>query len=79
MPGFRGTRSFGTEEFDPKEIEVDPVRMKAYGLSVGQIAAAVREPVTYVAVGPVFGTRTKDTPASTTAPPAIHQVKLPPW
>jgi thiamine-phosphate pyrophosphorylase len=26
-----------------------------------QIAAAVREPVTYVAIGPVFGTRTKDT------------------
>jgi thiamine-phosphate pyrophosphorylase len=26
-----------------------------------QIASAVREPVTYVAVGPVFGTQTKDT------------------
>ena len=26
-----------------------------------QIARAIREPITYVAVGPVFGTRTKDT------------------
>jgi thiamine-phosphate pyrophosphorylase len=29
--------------------------------SVEQIEQAVREPVSYVAVGPVFGTRTKDT------------------
>ena len=29
--------------------------------SVDQIVAARREPATYVAVGPVFGTRTKDT------------------
>lgn len=29
--------------------------------NVSQIDAAIREPVTYVAVGPVFGTRTKDT------------------
>ncbi len=29
--------------------------------SVVQVEAAVREPVTYVAVGPVFGTSTKDT------------------
>jgi thiamine-phosphate pyrophosphorylase len=28
---------------------------------VRQVDAAVREPLTYVAVGPVFGTRTKDT------------------
>lgn len=28
---------------------------------IAQIEAAVREPVSYVAVGPVFGTRTKDT------------------
>jgi len=28
---------------------------------VAQVDAAVREPVSYVAVGPVFGTRTKDT------------------
>jgi thiamine-phosphate pyrophosphorylase len=27
----------------------------------GQLEVALREPVTYVAVGPVFGTRTKDT------------------
>ena len=29
--------------------------------TTGQIDAALREPITYVAVGPVFGTRTKDT------------------
>jgi thiamine-phosphate pyrophosphorylase len=29
--------------------------------STAQIRAALREPVTYIAVGPVFGTRTKDT------------------
>jgi len=29
--------------------------------SVGQIEGALREPVTYVAVGPIFGTSTKDT------------------
>jgi thiamine-phosphate pyrophosphorylase len=29
--------------------------------TVPQIEAAVREPISYVAVGPVFGTRTKDT------------------
>ncbi len=29
--------------------------------SVAQIAQALREPVSYIAVGPVFGTRTKDT------------------
>ena len=29
--------------------------------SVDQIAAALREPATYIAVGPVFGTRTKET------------------
>jgi thiamine-phosphate pyrophosphorylase len=29
--------------------------------SARQVAAAVREPVTYIAVGPVFGTTTKDT------------------
>jgi thiamine-phosphate pyrophosphorylase len=27
----------------------------------GQIAAALREPVTYIAIGPIFGTATKDT------------------
>jgi thiamine-phosphate pyrophosphorylase len=29
--------------------------------TVPQVQAALREPITYVAVGPVFGTRTKDT------------------
>ena len=29
--------------------------------STGQLEAAMREPVTYVAVGPIFGTQTKDT------------------
>jgi len=29
--------------------------------SVEQIQAAIREPISYLAVGPVFGTRTKDT------------------
>jgi thiamine-phosphate pyrophosphorylase len=29
--------------------------------TVAQIEAAVREPISYLAVGPVFGTRTKDT------------------
>jgi len=29
--------------------------------SVGQVEAAIREPVSYIAVGPVFGTSTKDT------------------
>jgi thiamine-phosphate pyrophosphorylase len=29
--------------------------------TVPQIEAAVREPVTYIAIGPVFGTVTKDT------------------
>lgn len=29
--------------------------------SVSQIAAVVREPISYIAVGPVFGTHTKDT------------------
>jgi thiamine-phosphate pyrophosphorylase len=29
--------------------------------TVAQIEAAVREPITYIAVGPVFGTYTKDT------------------
>ena len=29
--------------------------------TVAQVEAALREPMTYMAVGPVFGTRTKDT------------------
>jgi thiamine-phosphate pyrophosphorylase len=29
--------------------------------TVPQVQAALREPITYIAVGPVFGTRTKDT------------------
>ena len=29
--------------------------------TVSQIEAAIREPITYLAVGPVFGTKTKDT------------------
>jgi thiamine-phosphate pyrophosphorylase len=29
--------------------------------TIGQVEAAVREPVSYVAVGPVFGTQSKDT------------------
>ena len=29
--------------------------------TIAQIEAALREPVTYIAVGPVFGTRSKDT------------------
>ena len=28
---------------------------------MAQIEAAVREPISYIAIGPVFGTRTKDT------------------
>jgi thiamine-phosphate pyrophosphorylase len=54
----------GQEDLSPADARamVGPEAVVGYSThSVEQVEAAVREPVTYVAVGPVFGTRTKDT------------------
>jgi thiamine-phosphate pyrophosphorylase len=40
--------------------------------TTGQIEAAVREPVTYVAVGPVFGSATKDTGYDAVGPDLVR-------
>jgi thiamine-phosphate pyrophosphorylase len=41
---------------------VGPDRIVGFSThSVPQVEAAIREPISYVAVGPVFGTTTKDT------------------
>ena len=54
----------GQDDLSPADARaiVGPEAMVGYSThSVEQVEAALREPVTYVAVGPVFGTRTKDT------------------
>lgn len=54
----------GQDDLSPSAARAIVGRQAIVGLSthtVAQIEGAVREPVTYVAVGPVFGTATKDT------------------
>jgi thiamine-phosphate pyrophosphorylase len=54
----------GQEDISPSDARaiVGPDAVVGYSThTVEQVEAAVREPVTYIAVGPVFGTRTKDT------------------
>ncbi len=54
----------GQEDLRVAEVRRRFAGLRLVGLSThttGQVAAAVREPATYVAVGPVFGTRTKAT------------------
>lgn len=54
----------GQEDLRPSEVRAIVGEAAVVGLSthsVEQIAAAAPEPATYIAVGPVFGTRTKDT------------------
>jgi len=54
----------GQDDISPSHARaiVGPGAVVGYSThSVEQVEAAVGEPVTYIAVGPVFGTRTKDT------------------
>lgn len=54
----------GQEDVTPAEARrlVGPDRIVGYSThTVPQIEAAIREPISYLAVGPVFGTTTKDT------------------
>ncbi len=54
----------GQDDLSAADVRRVIGRDAVLGLSthtVEQLAAAVREPVTYVAIGPVFGTATKDT------------------
>jgi thiamine-phosphate pyrophosphorylase len=54
----------GQEDLAPAEARrlVGPTRVVGFSThTVAQIDAAVREPISYLAVGPVFGTKTKDT------------------
>jgi thiamine-phosphate pyrophosphorylase len=54
----------GQDDMPPAEARalLGPDAMIGFSThSPAQLAAAIREPVTYVAVGPVFGTRTKET------------------
>ena len=54
----------GQDDLPPRAVRELLGRDAIVGFSthtVGQIDAAVSEPITYVAVGPVFGTATKDT------------------
>jgi len=54
----------GQDDMPPAEARalLGPDAMIGFSThSPAQLAAAVREPVTYVAVGPVFGTQTKET------------------
>ena len=54
----------GQEDLAPAEARrlVGPSRMVGYSThTIRQIEAAILEPITYLAVGPVFGTQTKDT------------------
>jgi thiamine-phosphate pyrophosphorylase len=54
----------GQDDLPPAEARqlLGPDAMIGFSThSPAQLAAAVREPLTYVAVGPIFGTRTKET------------------
>ncbi|MCC7185714.1 MAG: thiamine phosphate synthase, partial [Acidobacteria bacterium] len=54
----------GQDDLSPADARVTVGPDAIVGLSThteAQIAAAVTQPVSYIAVGPVFGTRTKDT------------------
>ena len=54
----------GQDDLPPEQARalLGPDAIVGYSThSVTQLEAAVRQPVTYVAVGPVFGTRSKDT------------------
>ena len=54
----------GQEDLAPADARrlVGPEAIVGFSThTVKQIEAAIREPITYLAVGPVFGTRTKDT------------------
>ncbi len=54
----------GQDDLPPAEARalLGPDAVIGYSThSVAQIAAALQQPISYVAVGPVFGTRTKDT------------------
>jgi thiamine-phosphate pyrophosphorylase len=63
MAGARGVH-VGQDDIPPAHVRRLLGGDAVIGLSthtVAQVEAALREPVTYIAVGPVFGTRTKDT------------------
>jgi thiamine-phosphate pyrophosphorylase len=54
----------GQEDLAPADARrlVGPAAMVGFSThTVAQIEAAIREPISYLAVGPVFGTQTKDT------------------
>jgi thiamine-phosphate pyrophosphorylase len=54
----------GQDDLAPAEARrlVGPSRIVGFSThTISQIEAAVREPITYLAIGPVFGTKTKDT------------------
>ena len=63
MSGARGVH-VGQEDLAPSiaRDQLGPAAVVGFSThSVPQVEAALREPVSYVAVGPVFGTSTKDT------------------
>jgi thiamine-phosphate pyrophosphorylase len=63
MSGAAGVH-VGQDDLPPTDVRalLGPTAVIGFSThSAGQVAAAVREPVTYIAVGPVFGTTTKDT------------------
>jgi thiamine-phosphate pyrophosphorylase len=63
MAGTAGVH-LGQDDLSPSDARrlVGDTAIVGYSThSVAQIAAALREPATYIAVGPVFGTRTKET------------------
>jgi thiamine-phosphate pyrophosphorylase len=54
----------GQEDVDPADARrlLGPAAIVGFSThTVAQIESAVRQPISYVAVGPIFGTRTKDT------------------
>lgn len=54
----------GQEDLPPRSVRAVVGADAIVGLSthtIEQVEAALREPITYLAVGPVFGTATKDT------------------
>jgi thiamine-phosphate pyrophosphorylase len=54
----------GQDDIPPHaaRVQLGPAAIVGFSThTIGQIEAAVREPITYIAVGPVFGTTTKAT------------------
>jgi thiamine-phosphate pyrophosphorylase len=68
----------GQEDLPPAEARGQLGPGAIIGVSThtfGQIDAAVREPVTYIAVGPIFGTATKDTGYTAAGLPFVREAR----